>query len=130
MDIADAFWNRVDAQLNLYGITVADLWRKIKKPANTGNGWRKNHRIPTGDVCCKIARVLNTTTEFLVTGEDVALPGDDYTGEKETVCNSIALIANPRLARIISKLSDATERQLVAIEVALGLDEEKRGIEA
>ena len=71
--LAVAFWNRVDK-----------LWqdRSLKDfSASTGIdcvlllNWRTKKRLPSLEHACSIAKVLSTTIEFLITGEDPgALP--------------------------------------------------------
>jgi hypothetical protein len=62
---ADRFWER-------YGnLAVKDLpvilRARIKQ--STLSTWRSKHKFPRADMAVRIARSLNTTVEYLVTGE-------------------------------------------------------------
>lgn len=67
------FWNRVKILIESENTT----WRwlattVIKKSETTISGWRTTNVLPRADDAVKIARALNTTVEYLVTGEEPA----------------------------------------------------------
>ena len=68
---ADKFWQRYD------GLVSKDVSAQVKKNVKqpTLFTWKKRNIFPRANDACAIAKALNTTVEFLVTGEDTALPG-------------------------------------------------------
>ena len=78
------FWERVDSLRELQGISQNRFAEKIGKSLRTVEDWKRRKYIPTGDVCLSIAQLFLTTTEFLITGEEISLPDDDFTKEKRT----------------------------------------------
>jgi len=74
----DKFWERVDALRDNQGMTQARLSQKIGKSHRTVEDWKKRKHIPSGDVCVAIAKLFETTTEYLITGNELPLPDDSY----------------------------------------------------
>lgn len=72
---------------------------------------RSNTTYPKAHDLVALARCLNTTVEMLVAGEPER--GDELMRK---------FLRNNRLLAIATKLSTASERILVAVEVVLGLD--------
>lgn len=74
MNTLDRIKNLVEQK----GITIAELERR----ANVGNGvirrWDKS--LPTGDKLQRVAKVLNTTIDYLINGEEN--PKSVYIGRK------------------------------------------------
>lgn len=65
------FWDRVKILIE----SVNTTWRWLaisilKKSETTISGWRSTKVLPRADDAVKIASALNTTVEFLVTGEE------------------------------------------------------------
>jgi len=63
---ADRFWERYK---DIAGEDT-EILKKTSIGQSTLSTWRKMHRFPGADDAVKIARVLNKTVEWLVTGED------------------------------------------------------------
>jgi phage repressor protein C with HTH and peptisase S24 domain len=61
-------------------MNIGEMIDSIGKSRSTWNDWVKYNRIPPGDLCVKIAEVLGTTVEYLVTGTE--LPLSDETEPK------------------------------------------------
>ncbi|WP_172635066.1 LexA family transcriptional regulator [Sphaerochaeta pleomorpha] len=76
------FWDRVDSLRELQGISQNRFAEKIGKSLRTVEDWKRRKYIPTGDICLLIAQLFLTTTEFLITGEEITLPDDDFAKEK------------------------------------------------
>ena len=72
------FWNRVDSLREIQGMTQLRLAEKIGKSHRTVEDWKKRSYVPNGLICVKIAKIFSTTTEYLITGEELELPDDDY----------------------------------------------------
>lgn len=64
------FWKRVDEELDFLGITRTYLANKCNfSLTNIGQGIKLGS-IPSADTAVKIAKVLNVSVEYLVTGQD------------------------------------------------------------
>ncbi len=68
-ELSFKLWQNVDRCRESYGYTLADLssFTDIKE-AKLKN-WRTRMAIPQADELYRIARALNTTVEFLLTGQ-------------------------------------------------------------
>ncbi|MDD7460586.1 MAG: helix-turn-helix transcriptional regulator [Treponema sp.] len=62
------FWRNVKDKLEYEMITQKDLAEKIKISYNTLQSWITKDRLPDAEQAVKIAEYLNTTVEYLVTG--------------------------------------------------------------
>ena len=64
------FWERVDEELDFYGLSRTFLANKCKfSLTNIGQGIKLGS-TPSAETAVKIAKVLNVSVEFLVTGND------------------------------------------------------------
>lgn len=64
------FWKRVDEELDFLGLTRTYLANKCNfSLTNIGQGIKLGS-IPSADTAIKIAKVLNVSVEYLVTGQD------------------------------------------------------------
>lgn len=64
------FWKRVDEELDFLGLTRTYLANKCNfSLTNIGQGIKLGS-IPSADTAVKIAKVLNVSVEYLVTGQD------------------------------------------------------------
>lgn len=64
------FWKRVDEELDFLGITRTYLANKCNfSLTNIGQGIKLGS-VPAADTAVKIAKVLNVSVEYLVTGQD------------------------------------------------------------
>ena len=68
------FKERLSDELNYQGISKLDFAEQVGISINTLNMYLYRGSIPAADVAVKMARALNTTTEYLVTGEDSTTP--------------------------------------------------------
>lgn len=64
------FWVRVKDKLDYHYWTQRELAEKIDEPYNTLQSWINRDRLPNAVQAVKIADVLNTSVEFLVTGKN------------------------------------------------------------
>ena len=67
------FWNRVDSELKQKELTLTRLWKRTGISPSTGNGWRIFNRYPDAESLLKIAKALDVSIEWLMTGEEVSL---------------------------------------------------------
>ena len=68
------FKERLIDELNYQGISNRDFAKMVGISEATLNMYLYRGSIPAADVAVKMARALNTTTEYLVTGEDSTTP--------------------------------------------------------
>lgn len=52
----------------------ADFYESCDIPKNSLSNWSKRNTIPGADIAIRIAKYLNTTVEYLVTGEEEKIP--------------------------------------------------------
>lgn len=71
------FWERVNRLREALTIGIGELWDLIGKSRRTCDDWVRFNRIPSGDICVKIAEALGTTVEYLITGRELPLDDDD-----------------------------------------------------
>lgn len=65
-----SFWSRVEKALNDNEISEAELSRRIGYSQAGINGWKSKGSIPRADIALKTAKVLNTSIEYLITGNN------------------------------------------------------------
>ena len=78
----EKFWDRVDSLRENYGMTQLRFSQKLGKSHRTVEDWKKRQFIPNGEICVTIAKLFDTTSEYLITGEELPLPDDDYVQDK------------------------------------------------
>lgn len=76
------FWDRVDTTLKRLNISLSTLWKEAELNANTAAGWRKNDRYPDAESLVKIAKVLDVSVEWLITGEELPFSDDENDGKE------------------------------------------------
>jgi transcriptional regulator with XRE-family HTH domain len=72
------FWDRIDTLIKQEKTSYAYIARKLGKRESTVSGWHREgakHTIPRADYVVIIAEILGTTVEYLVTGEEIKVPG-------------------------------------------------------
>ena len=62
------FWDRVEQALSENKITEAELSRRIGFSQAGINGWKTKGSLPRADIALKTAKVLKTSVEYLITG--------------------------------------------------------------
>ena len=67
-DSNQTFKDRLIDELNYHGISNRDFAAKVGISPNTLNMYLYRVSLPAGDVAVRMAQVLNTTAEYLVTG--------------------------------------------------------------
>ena len=68
--IHQLFKDRLIDELNYQGISKIEFAERVGISINTLNMYLYRGSIPAADVAVKMAQVLNTTTEYLITGND------------------------------------------------------------
>ncbi|MDD6487723.1 MAG: helix-turn-helix domain-containing protein [Spirochaetales bacterium] len=69
-DLAKGFKQRLSDELSYRGFSVKEFAAKVGISVNTLNMYLYRNSIPAADVAVKMAKVLNVTTEYLITGEE------------------------------------------------------------
>jgi transcriptional regulator with XRE-family HTH domain len=64
------FWDRVQAEIGRGKTTYAYIAKQIDKTESTVSGWHRGEKkiIPPANLAVKIAQILDTTVEYLITG--------------------------------------------------------------
>lgn len=114
------FWNRVD--LLRKDMQLQDLARMAGISYKTLTNQRVEHRYPKAEDMKNIARVLGTTQEFLMTGENryrkeersSTLSPEALAVEKDDRLKALvrACLRDPRLLEIISAVIESSEKTL------------------
>lgn len=97
------FWQKVKEELEYNLITQKELAEKIGISYNTLQSWITKDRLPDAEQALKIAKQLNTSIEYLVTGK---------TEEKKGI--------KPNLQDMIPKLNHLTNENLELIDLIAG----------
>jgi hypothetical protein len=120
-EINDAreFWNRVDFLRGKAKLT--DITSSAGIDYELVRVQRTRHRIPSIKICVKLAKVLNSTVEYLATGTTEPDLSDP-------VLN--AVINNRLLYSIVSALSKMSIEKLEALSELLGINRTKAQKEA
>lgn len=63
------FWGRVIEELEYSGKNKSDLARYLGVNTSTTSTWIARKTIPAADIALNIAQYLDTTVEYLVTGD-------------------------------------------------------------
>ena len=100
-------FDRVKSLAKMKGTTIEGVLNSAGAiPLNTYNGWRKRKLLPRADECLAIAKALNTSVEYLLTGE-----------ERDTF--------PPRVQIIAVRCLSAPDDELNVIERILGIEGKK-----
>lgn len=70
MDECISFWQRVEYLLEAKGLTKKELAQNVHITASSISKGLQENRFPSAQTAVEIARYLDTTVEYLVTGED------------------------------------------------------------
>ena len=82
---ADFFWERVKPLIKKNGLTQASLAEKCGISFGTFQGWIAKSVLPSVADGYKIAKALDTSVEYLVTGED----SNPYKEKFESILNGL-----------------------------------------
>lgn len=84
MDECISFWQRVEYILDSKGLTKKELAKNAHMtPSNISKGLQ-NKTFPSAQTAVEIAQFLDTTVEYLVTGQDSSYSGKS-TGDLDTL---------------------------------------------
>lgn len=98
------FKENLKDELAYQGLLVKELaGRAGLNPSSLSNYLRENSSIPSADIAVRIARALNVSVEYLVTGTD---------SSSTTPCDSYSV----SVRRLSAKLSELSPRDLCLVE--------------
>ena len=72
------FWERIDKVLSEKKISVAELSRQVGLAQASIIGW-KNGSIPRADIAVRLAKILDTSVEYLISGIELTNPENGKT---------------------------------------------------
>ena len=106
-----AFPERLEALLKVNKITQKELAEQLNIRRPSISDWKKDGTYPRLDIAIKIAQILGTTTEYLVTGK----PPKDITEEEYDLVNNFRQLDHSGRKEIIKfvdfKLLEAKEEE-------------------
>lgn len=70
VDLAKDFKQRLSDELSYKGFSIKEFAAKVGISVSTLNMYLYRNSIPAADVAVKMAKALNVTTEYLITGEE------------------------------------------------------------
>lgn len=97
------FWKRIQEALESRKIPMAEVSRITGIPCSTISNWIRYDRYPTVDNAAKIANVLGTSIDWMMTGIE---PYDEYDEELDP----------PRIVHLFSSIRKLDESQLDLME--------------
>lgn len=77
------FWDRLKDEYQRQGFTVEQLSKLSGVSTHTLQGWFAKKTMPKIDACLKVAKALGVSIEYLLTGEETALPDDEFVKQAE-----------------------------------------------
>ncbi|MBK5247758.1 MAG: helix-turn-helix transcriptional regulator, partial [Peptostreptococcaceae bacterium] len=72
------FWIRVEELRKASNLTRKELSKIIAVSPKTVDNWVARNIIPAGDKCLSISSTLTASIEYLLTGNELALPDNGY----------------------------------------------------
>jgi transcriptional regulator with XRE-family HTH domain len=73
----EQFWETVKREVDRQNTSFEWLYRKTGIPKGTFASWKHRQRIPRADEACRIARALDVSVEYLLTGLDAHPPASN-----------------------------------------------------
>lgn len=95
MNDTNLFVDRIDDLLKNQKKNRSNLYNDLNIPKNLIGQWKQRGTIPSADIACKIAKYLNTTVEYLVTGNDKS-PFESENRQLKLKLEQIAKILNDK----------------------------------
>lgn len=101
------FWNNVKAELEYNGMSQKELAAKTEISYNTFQSWMTKNRFPDAQSAVKIAKILDVSVEYLVTGLETESQNQRQSEMGELLHEIYSLSAEDlRLAKsLVKKLS-------------------------
>lgn len=92
----NGFVDRIDELLRLKKLTRKDLAKSLNIPHNCIAQWKLRGSIPNALTAVKIAKFLNTSVEYLVTGEASSVDSSEIDVLKDKLSRIEKLLQNIR----------------------------------
>lgn len=97
------FKENLKDEIAYHGLMVKEVANKAGlQPSSLSNYLRENSSIPSADIAVKIARALNVSVEYLVTGENFS----PFSSEVRLIAEKISQM-NAQQRKYVSALVDA-----------------------
>ena len=91
-----SFKDRLIEEIEYHGISKTDFAEKVGISLGTLNMYLYRNSIPSADIAVKLAKVLNTTVEYLVTGQS-NLQSNSTDWKKQEINNIINKLTEKQL---------------------------------
>lgn len=88
------FFERAKTRSRELGLNIRDVVERSGENYDSYNSMRRYNNLPRADIVVAMAKVLQTTSEFLVTGEDPRNYADEKLHEIRERVEEILRIAN------------------------------------
>ena len=105
MNNQESFNERFERLLLQNNLQKKDIAALVGISPNGISTWKITGTIPRADIAVKIAKVLNVTTEYLITGE---LSGLDSEDKKNNLAYKVARLSADK-QKVVKALVDALE---------------------
>ena len=89
----EEFWKRVNALIKSHKTKQEDVAKSCGINYQTFRGWVVNKTYPNAKQSVLIAKALNTSVEYLVTGNDNVLNIEETRKKIEAMCNDFIAVA-------------------------------------
>lgn len=112
------FFTRVKLQVKRNNMTIESLMNAVltkKHSREIYHSWKKRNCLPRGDVCLKMADLLNVSYRYLITGEET---------EKDILQSKFLQYKN-----FLENLDDLTDKDLEDIETLIFAFTQKKNVE-
>lgn len=83
------FLERLKDEISYQGLTQKELAERTEISVNTIRGWFSKDLVPDVFNAVKVAKALNTTVEYLVTGEEENIAAQELTELKAKLADLI-----------------------------------------
>ena len=79
------FTDRLETLLKTHNLTQAALADILNVRKATISDWKRNSVYPSADIAVKIAQTLNTSVEYLITGQESSPSAAELSGLKQKI---------------------------------------------
>lgn len=88
------FTDRLEKLIEEKSVSKKEFSEKVGITTQALYDWKKRNTVPSADIACKIADFLNTTVEYLVTGNSSDIYKDKYENLKKAVLDAVEKTEN------------------------------------
>lgn len=109
----DMFWNRVDTLCAEKHLNLLNLAEKAAINYGSLKGWRNKHRYPSAEEIVYIAKTLNTSLDYLLTGENTSTLSEEAQAvERDAKLRLLVntLMHDPHLLEVVSTVNQSARQ--------------------